>query len=116
MTSAAPPDRAWRPDTQSRPVTWAPLEKLAETAGVSVRALSDMERGRALGPQRRMVALIADGLKQETPSPRTDRTHAQVAIQQTIFYTIVQGCRLELPTIDPDQLLDLAADDDNDPH
>ncbi|GIG55647.1 hypothetical protein Lfu02_00190 [Longispora fulva] len=41
------------------------LEELAEGSGVSVRALSDMERGRALGPQRRTVALIADTLKLE---------------------------------------------------
>lgn len=39
------------------------LEGLAEASGVSVRALSDMERGRALGPQRRTVASIADALK-----------------------------------------------------
>ncbi|GGR87790.1 SARP family transcriptional regulator [Micromonospora fulviviridis] len=39
------------------------LEELAEASGVSVRALSDMERGRALGPQRRTVVLIADALK-----------------------------------------------------
>jgi transcriptional regulator with XRE-family HTH domain len=39
------------------------LEDLAEASGVSVRALSDMERGRALGPQRRTVELIADALK-----------------------------------------------------
>ena len=31
------------------------LEELGEQSGVSVRALSDMERGRALGPQRRTV-------------------------------------------------------------
>src|SRR5262249_43598904 len=41
------------------------LEELAEAAGVSVRALSDIERGRALGPQRRTVALIAGALKLE---------------------------------------------------
>jgi tetratricopeptide (TPR) repeat protein/transcriptional regulator with XRE-family HTH domain len=39
------------------------LEKLAEASGVSARALSDMERGRAMGPQRRTVTLIADALK-----------------------------------------------------
>jgi transcriptional regulator with XRE-family HTH domain/tetratricopeptide (TPR) repeat protein len=39
------------------------LEDLAEVSGVSARALSDMERGRALGPQRRTVALIADAFK-----------------------------------------------------
>ncbi|MFJ6198227.1 ATP-binding protein [Micromonospora sp. NPDC092111] len=38
------------------------LEELAEASGVSVRALSDMERGRALGPQRRTVVSIADAL------------------------------------------------------
>jgi transcriptional regulator with XRE-family HTH domain/tetratricopeptide (TPR) repeat protein len=39
------------------------LEELSESSSVSVRALSDMERGRALGPQRRTVELIADALK-----------------------------------------------------
>lgn len=39
------------------------LEELSESSGVSVRALSDMERGRALGPQRRTVELIAEALK-----------------------------------------------------
>ncbi|GAA1568023.1 XRE family transcriptional regulator [Dactylosporangium maewongense] len=41
------------------------LEELSEVSGVSVRALSDMERGKALGPQRRTVELIADALKLE---------------------------------------------------
>jgi transcriptional regulator with XRE-family HTH domain len=41
------------------------LEELSESSGVSVRALSDMERGRALGPQRRTVVLIAGALKLE---------------------------------------------------
>jgi transcriptional regulator with XRE-family HTH domain len=41
------------------------LEELSESSGVSVRALSDMERGRALGPQRRTVVLLADALKLE---------------------------------------------------
>ena len=44
------------------------LEELSESSGVSVRALSDMERGRALGPQRRTVVLIADALKLEGES------------------------------------------------
>jgi tetratricopeptide (TPR) repeat protein/transcriptional regulator with XRE-family HTH domain len=39
------------------------LNALAEASGVSARALSDMERGRALGPQRQTVALIADALE-----------------------------------------------------
>ncbi|WP_051770028.1 ATP-binding protein [Lentzea albidocapillata] len=37
-------------------------EELAERTGVSVRAISDMERGRARGPQRRTVELLAGGL------------------------------------------------------
>lgn len=37
-------------------------EELAERTGVSVRAISDMERGRARGPQRRTVELLAAGL------------------------------------------------------
>ncbi|MEW2135542.1 tetratricopeptide repeat protein [Streptomyces sp. NPDC005409] len=37
-------------------------EELAHAAGVSVRALSDMERGRSRGPQRRTVAALAAAL------------------------------------------------------
>ncbi|MEU5692071.1 helix-turn-helix domain-containing protein [Actinosynnema sp. NPDC020468] len=37
-------------------------EELAERTGVSVRAISDMERGRARSPQRRTVELLSDGL------------------------------------------------------
>ncbi|ATE56523.1 ATP-binding protein [Actinosynnema pretiosum] len=37
-------------------------EDLAEGSGVSVRAISDVERGRARGPQRRTVAALADVL------------------------------------------------------
>ncbi|WP_157529484.1 helix-turn-helix domain-containing protein [Nocardia sp. NRRL S-836] len=37
-------------------------EDLAKRTGVSVRAISDMERGRALTPQRRTVELLVDGL------------------------------------------------------
>jgi transcriptional regulator with XRE-family HTH domain/tetratricopeptide (TPR) repeat protein len=39
------------------------LEELAHVSGVSARALSDMERSRAVGPQRRTVMLIAEALK-----------------------------------------------------
>ncbi|SNX66487.1 NB-ARC domain-containing protein [Streptomyces sp. TLI_55] len=38
-------------------------EALSEAAGVSVRALTDMERGRTLGPQRRTVQALAEALK-----------------------------------------------------
>ncbi|MDT7847629.1 ATP-binding protein [Streptomyces justiciae] len=38
-------------------------EALCEAAGVSVRALADMERGRTLGPQRRTVQALAEALK-----------------------------------------------------
>ncbi|MGW2443411.1 ATP-binding protein [Streptomyces sp. NPDC001675] len=37
-------------------------EALAHAAGVSVRALADMERGRTRGPQRRTVRALADAL------------------------------------------------------
>ncbi|MFF7093273.1 ATP-binding protein [Streptomyces rubradiris] len=37
-------------------------ESLAHTAGVSVRALADMERGRTRGPQRRTVRALAEAL------------------------------------------------------
>ncbi|POX60503.1 transcriptional regulator [Streptomyces sp. Ru62] len=38
------------------------MEELAESSGVSVRAISDMERGRSRVPQRRTVAALAQGL------------------------------------------------------
>ncbi|MFJ2398115.1 helix-turn-helix domain-containing protein [Streptomyces sp. NPDC087843] len=38
------------------------LEQLAEASGVSVRTLSDMERGRSRGPQHRTVTALADTL------------------------------------------------------
>jgi transcriptional regulator with XRE-family HTH domain/tetratricopeptide (TPR) repeat protein len=38
------------------------LEQLAEVSGVSVRTLSNMERGRSRGPQHRTVAALADAL------------------------------------------------------
>ncbi|GAA1353703.1 hypothetical protein GCM10009660_53860 [Catellatospora bangladeshensis] len=37
-------------------------EELAERTGVSVRAISDVERGRARTPQRRTVELLVAGL------------------------------------------------------
>ncbi|BBC93092.1 helix-turn-helix domain-containing protein [Streptomyces griseofuscus] len=37
-------------------------EALSHTAGVSVRALADMERGRTRGPQRRTVQVLAEAL------------------------------------------------------
>ena len=39
------------------------LEELAEASGVSVRAISDMERGRSLRPQRGTVTALVQGLK-----------------------------------------------------
>jgi transcriptional regulator with XRE-family HTH domain/tetratricopeptide (TPR) repeat protein len=39
------------------------LEELAEASGVSVRGISDMERGRSSGPQRRTVVALADALR-----------------------------------------------------
>ncbi|MGW2483920.1 ATP-binding protein [Streptomyces sp. NPDC001571] len=38
------------------------IEALAETSGVSVRGIGDLERGRRAAPQRRTVAALADGL------------------------------------------------------
>jgi transcriptional regulator with XRE-family HTH domain len=41
------------------------LEQLADVSGVSARTLSDMERGRSKGPQRRTVTALADALALE---------------------------------------------------
>ncbi|PPS80423.1 ATP-binding protein [Streptomyces sp. MH60] len=38
------------------------IEGLAETSGVSVRGIGDLERGRRAAPQQRTVAALADGL------------------------------------------------------
>ncbi|MFD1148472.1 helix-turn-helix domain-containing protein, partial [Saccharothrix hoggarensis] len=45
-------------------------EELAEGSGVSVRAISDMERGRARGPQRRTVEALAGVLALAGPEVR----------------------------------------------
>lgn len=39
------------------------LEELAEASGVSVRGIGDPERGRSLGPRRRTVVALAEGLR-----------------------------------------------------
>ncbi|MER7973019.1 helix-turn-helix transcriptional regulator, partial [Streptomyces sp. NPDC096080] len=39
------------------------LEELSERAGVSVRAIGDMERGRSRSPQARTVSSLADALR-----------------------------------------------------
>ncbi|MFG2629763.1 ATP-binding protein [Streptomyces sp. NPDC048473] len=41
------------------------LEELAEASGVSVRTLSDLERGRSKGPQHRTVIAVTDALALE---------------------------------------------------
>ncbi|WBB61768.1 tetratricopeptide repeat protein [Streptomyces sp. WMMC500] len=43
------------------------LEQLAESSGVSVRTLSDVERGRSKGPQHRTVLALADALSLAAP-------------------------------------------------
>ena len=43
------------------------LEGLAERSGVSVRTLSDIERGVSSAPQRRTVQALADGLRLQPP-------------------------------------------------
>jgi transcriptional regulator with XRE-family HTH domain/tetratricopeptide (TPR) repeat protein len=45
-------------------------EELAAGSGVSVRAISDMERGRAKGPQRRTVEALARVLRLDGPEAR----------------------------------------------
>ena len=45
-------------------------EELAAGSGVSVRAISDMERGRAKGPQRRTVEALARVLRLDDPELR----------------------------------------------
>ncbi|MGV9339672.1 ATP-binding protein [Streptomyces sp. NPDC003688] len=45
-------------------------EELAEAAGVSVRALSNMERGRSRGPQRRTVRALATALRLDPDGAR----------------------------------------------
>ena len=39
------------------------IERLAERSGVSTRAISDIERGMSVGPQRRTVIALADALE-----------------------------------------------------
>ncbi|MEU5694441.1 helix-turn-helix domain-containing protein [Actinosynnema sp. NPDC020468] len=64
-------------------------EDLADGSGVSVRAISDMERGRARGPQRRTVEALAGVLSLEDQALRAlldaakqGRTRRQPAVAQ----------------------------------
>src|SRR5882724_3442451 len=77
------------------------LEELSEAAGVSVRALSDMERGRALGPQRRTVVLIADALKLDG-APRAEfMALAKSGRTRSAYLAAAPGlCELPGPTAD----------------
>ena len=49
--------------TRSRTLAGLTQEELAHAAGISLRAVGDMERGRTLGPQRRTVQALADALR-----------------------------------------------------
>ncbi|MGW3465945.1 helix-turn-helix domain-containing protein, partial [Streptomyces olivaceoviridis] len=52
-------------------------EALSDAAGVSVRALADMERGRTRGPQRRTVQALAQALGvDEAGAARLERSAA----------------------------------------
>ncbi|MFI9814464.1 ATP-binding protein [Saccharothrix variisporea] len=64
-------------------------EELAEGSGVSVRAISDMERGRAKGPQRRTVEALAgvlslsdEELRQLASAAKDGRVRKQPTIAQ----------------------------------
>lgn len=64
-------------------------EELAEGSGVSVRAISDMERGRAKGPQRRTVEALAgvlalsdEELHQLAGAAKDGRARKQPAVAQ----------------------------------
>ncbi|MFD8525502.1 NB-ARC domain-containing protein [Streptomyces capillispiralis] len=68
-------------------------EDLAHASGVSVRALSDLERGRARGPQRRTVEALAAALKLDAAGAREleraaslgrPRPRTRPAIQSTL--------------------------------
>jgi transcriptional regulator with XRE-family HTH domain/tetratricopeptide (TPR) repeat protein len=72
------------------------LEELAEASGVSVRALSDMERGRALGPQRRTVLLIADALKLESTRREQFAAMAKAGRTRSAYIAAAPGL-CELP-------------------
>ncbi|MFD7558319.1 helix-turn-helix domain-containing protein [Streptomyces sp. NPDC059835] len=49
-------------------------EELAQAAGLSVRALSDLERGRTRGPQRRTVRALATVLGLDVRPPPNWKT------------------------------------------
>ncbi|MEU5786317.1 NB-ARC domain-containing protein [Micromonospora purpureochromogenes] len=80
----------------ARHVAGLTLEELAESSGVSVRALSDMERGRALGPQRRTVELIADALKLDGQARDDFLAMAKAGRTRSAYLTSAPGL-CELP-------------------
>lgn len=68
-----PSHRSDRPNfaqalTDARTVKGMSQEILAERSGLSVRAISDLERGRAVRPRRRSAQLLADALGLTSPA------------------------------------------------
>ena len=72
------------------------LEELAEASGVSVRGISDMERGRSLGPQRRTVAALAEALRLPAAEQAALLAAAKVGRQRAAGAWSAPG-RCELP-------------------
>ncbi|ASO21330.1 transcriptional regulator with XRE-family HTH domain/tetratricopeptide (TPR) repeat protein [Actinoalloteichus hoggarensis] len=58
-------------------------EELAARSGLSVRAISDMERGRALGPQRRTVAALTEALELDPAAARELESAAKAGRHRT---------------------------------
>ncbi|MBB5907614.1 ATP-binding protein [Actinoalloteichus hymeniacidonis] len=57
-------------------------EELADRSGLSVRAISDMERGRALGPQRRTVQALTAALELDRQAARDLEAAAKAGRQR----------------------------------
>lgn len=63
------------------------IEALAEVSGVSVRGISDLERGRRADPRPRTVAALADGLALDNTARA--RLHAAASAERSSVYSPV---------------------------
>lgn len=68
VDSASGPDELGRMLVALRRGAGLGQEQLAHLAGISVRALADMERGRTRGPQRGTVQALCEALRLEQPA------------------------------------------------
>ena len=85
---------------QYRQAAGLTMEELAEGSGVSVRAISDMERERSLAPQRRTVQALAEALGLPEPQRSAFLAAARAGRPRAVPQVSAGYCALPRPVPD----------------